>query len=205
MKLFANRVAATLLFALGWYEFNQVRLYWSAGPLGYKVVKVLIIAGCVWAGQHLWRQKGAIALALVLSALAVVGLAAGYYYLHTEHVIFSTVKDDLPIKAYCKYRKLAFGTYVKIGENPPIIVNEIPPSSDDLADCRARFPITDMHPDPTYSCLIISFHDNERPPLAIPLALDTGLDLPLQVKARRNLASRNNWSCESLILTQSAQ
>lgn len=121
-----------------------------------------------------------IAIATV-GVLVAVAMVAWYYYFYSQHVIFSTVKHGLALKAYCTYKgTFTFATYVEVRRfysGTLISVNEIPPSTDDLADCRMRHPIADIRPDPTYSCLIISFHENERPLLAIPLALK-GLDLP---------------------------
>lgn len=144
----------------------------------YTVARVLMVAGLVWAGQYLWRQKTTKTLLIFVSVIAAILLGMSFYYLRAEHVIFSTLRDDLVFRAYCKGRPpLVFATYVEISspDGTPISLYEIPPSSDDLADCKARFPIVDMRPDPTYSCLRISFENNTRSPLLMPLPLVDGL------------------------------
>jgi hypothetical protein len=142
------------------------------------------------------RKLLIVAVVLVCVILAAVA-SFSYHYWHSKHVIFSTVKDDLAFKVYCQGRSpLIFATYVEVSSlgGTVISLNEVPPSSDDLADCAARFPIADLQPDSTYSCLTISFLENERPPLVMPLPFVEGLDLPLKVRPR--LAKRSKCGCD---------
>jgi hypothetical protein len=141
-------------------------------------------------------RKVGLVIVILVFVVAVVIVAFLYNYRYSKHVIFSAVKDDLVFRVYCKGRHpMVFATYVEISSRDGTVfsLSEIPPSSDDLADCGARFPIADVEPNPTYSCLTISFLDNERPPVVMPLPLVDGLDLPFKVRPK--LAKRGSCGC----------
>jgi hypothetical protein len=132
---------------------------------------------------------------VAIAAVVLVLVATLYQYFYSQHEIFFTVRDGLSFRAYCQYqRPFVFATYFEVRGLRTIARHELPPGTDDLADCKLRFPIEDIRPDSTYSCVMISFQATDatpalfngierRPPLKVPLALQ-GLDLPSEVRER---------------------